>query len=460
MSCSDVNRLFQQAKKFNVAGPRYTSYPTALQFEVPDNDRTLRSFLELRKTNAASLSLYVHIPFCFSLCWYCGCTKVITKDQDRGDVYIDYLEKEIRLVSDTLHPDSLVKQIHFGGGTPTFLTPVQLRRIGEILKRYFTISEDLEFSVEIDPRSVLPEHLETLADIGCNRVSLGIQDINEKVQKAIRRVQPIEESAYVTNLARDAGMKSVNFDLIYGLPKQTLSTFRDTLNQVASLDPDRFAIYSYAHMPSVMPSQKLLNSEELPSATEKLSMLVHAIDRLPQLRYNFIGMDHFAKESDELSIALKNGTLQRNFQGYSTRPELEMIGLGMSSISQGKRFYTQNEKDLSRYYDLLDEGILPVKKVLELSDEDLLRREIIMTIMCKGALHFATFQLEDGFSFSDRFSEELSRLIPLEEEGLIHIDNHSLQITSSGRLFLRNIAMAFDHYLQSEKHQNAYSKTI
>lgn len=455
-----MNKLLTQAKKFNVSGPRYTSYPTALQFEVAENDPALGLYLEERKKRATSLSLYIHIPFCFSLCWYCGCTKVITKNQDRGDTYIDYLEKEMKLLTGTLHPDSITEQIHFGGGTPTFLSPPQLLRLGSLLHRYFNLAGTLEFSVEIDPRRVSTEHIDAIVEIGCNRVSLGIQDTNTDVQTAIRRVQSFEESARITEMARNAGIESVNFDLIYGLPKQTLSTFKKTLDQVISLDPDRFAIYSYAHMPSIMPSQKLLNEADLPSVEEKLSMLVHAVNTLPARGYNFIGMDHFAKEADELSIALNNGTLQRNFQGYSTRPELEMIGLGMSSISQGWDFYSQNEKDLLRYYQLLDEGTLPVKKILKLSEEDLLRRQIIMQIMCKGEILFDEYPLHNGMPFSERFSEELASLAPFEKEGLIQLSEKGVKITPDGRLFLRNIAMVFDEYLQKKIHQNAYSKTI
>jgi oxygen-independent coproporphyrinogen III oxidase len=453
-------RLFELVQKYNVPGPRYTSYPTAVQFTEEFDDTVLDEALDRRAGSARAVSLYFHIPFCFSLCWYCGCTKIITRDQDRGDSYLDYLEKEAALVAKSLHPGSAAKQIHFGGGTPTFLTPVQLRRLGEIIHRYFTVDEDVEFSVEIDPRRCTEEHIIALKEIGVNRASLGVQDTNPDVQKAIHRIQPFELTREVTGYLRNHGIQKINFDLIYGLPLQTPSTFARTIEDVTALDPDRFAIYSYAHIPSIMPAQKLLNPEQFPATDEKLKMLMHAIGTLPEYGYRYIGMDHFAKEDDELSLALDNGTLQRNFQGYSTRAELEMIALGMSGISQGERLYYQNEKDLGRYYKSLDEGRLPVAKVLPLTDEDKLRRKVIMQLMCRAGIDYEQFYRETGIRFEERFSAEMERLSPLEEDGLVVQHVGGFEITDTGRLFLRNVSMLFDGYIGERQHKTAYSKTV
>ena len=453
-------RLLELVKKYNVPGPRYTSYPTALQFTEEYDRSLLTEHFNNRATSKTDLSLYIHIPFCFSLCWFCGCTKVITKDQNRGDLYLDYLDKEMKLVNETIHPESTVKQIHFGGGTPTFLTPDQLQRLGNIIKKHFYIHEDVEFSVEIDPRRVEEDHIKALKDIGCNRASLGVQDTNEAVQKAIHRNQPFEQTSKIAELLRKHGIQNINIDLIYGLPKQTLDLFRKTIDDVMRLDPDRFAIYSYAHLPSIMPAQRLLNEADFPSTEEKLGMLVYAINKLPDFGYKYIGMDHFAKEEDELSLALQNGSLQRNFQGYSTRAELDMIGLGMSGISQFDSVYTQNEKDLECYYQMIDDGKLPIKKVLQLSDEDKLRRAVIMQIMCKGELKYSQFLDENPEYFKNKFSDELHQLKLLESDGLISLHNNGFSITQTGRLFLRNIAMVFDEYLKQKTHQTAYSKTV
>lgn len=454
------SNVFGLVQKYNVPGPRYTSYPTALQLTDSFDPGLIDKDISERQSVPRSISLYFHIPFCFSLCWYCGCTKIITKDQDRGDVYLDYLEKEMELRKVTLHPETDVHQIHFGGGTPTFLTPEQLRRLGKSIHSYFNIHPDAEFSVEIDPRRVGEDHILALKEIGCNRASLGVQDTNDDVQEAISRIQPFEQTRFVADLLRKHDIKHINIDLIYGLPKQTLASFKKSIDDVLSLDPNRFAVYSYAHIPSIMPSQKLLYEADLPTSEEKLNLLVFAVDYLTRAGYNYIGMDHFAKESDELSIALKEGTLHRNFQGYSTRAELEMMGLGMSSISQNENLYAQNEKDLNIYYERLDSGKLPVKKVVELSEEDKIRKKVIMQIMCRGAIDYDRFLDETGLVFKEKFSAELERLKEPEADGLLSLMNNGFKITPAGRLFLRNIAMVFDEYLTQKRHKTAYSKTV
>lgn len=457
---SDQGNLFRLVEKYNVPGPRYTSYPTALQFQEDFDRVDIENRIAESRSTGNALSLYFHIPFCFSLCWYCGCTKIITRDQDRGDLYLDYLAKEAELVQQTLHPNSEVKQIHFGGGTPTFLTPAQLRRLGGIIQSSFSIHEDVEFSVEIDPRRCSEDHIIALKEIGVNRASLGVQDTNADVQEAIHRIQPFKQTQAVTEQLRTHGISNINFDLIYGLPRQTPDTFYQTIEDVVSLDPDRFAIYSYAHIPSIMPAQKLLNEEEFPSTEQKLQMLMMAIDKLPGHGYRYIGMDHFAKNEDELSLALESGTLHRNFQGYSTHAELEMIALGMSGISMGKDLYYQNTKKLGDYYRALDEGRLPVKKVLPLNNEDQLRRKVIMDIMCRGEIRYRDFFVETGIDFEAAFCSEIENLKPLESDGLLIIDQTGIRVTSLGRLFLRNVAMVFDGYIRKKMSRPSYSKTI
>lgn len=454
------DKLIRLVKKYNVPGPRYTSYPTAVQFSEDFDDGLIREMQKNRSENPAQYSLYIHIPFCFSLCWYCGCTKVITKNQDRGDVYLDYLDKEMELTAEYFHDKSSLKQIHFGGGTPTFLSPEQLRRLGRLIHAHFRVDTDVEFSVEIDPRRVDENHIKALSEIGCNRASLGVQDTNPDVQKAIHRIQPFKQTRQVADWLRSNGIEDINLDLIYGLPLQTRESFRKTIKDAVSLDPDRFAIYSYAHLPSIMPAQKLLNESDFPDTDEKLSMLIHAIEELPELGYRYIGMDHFARESDDLSKALDEGTLQRNFQGYSTHAELEMIALGMSGISQGDRLYTQNEKDLDAYYSLLDKKKMPIKKVLRLTDEDLVRRKMIMQIMCKGEINYTSFLDVAGVDIEKTYSKELSRLHELETDGLLLQTEKGFVITDLGRLFLRNIAMIFDEYLTRPNHRKTYSKTV
>lgn len=454
------SELFDLIEKYNVPGPRYTSYPTAIQFSESFDGSEIESRLVKSRSSGKPLSLYIHIPFCFSLCWYCGCTKIITRDSNRGDIYLDYLEKEASIVGRSGDIPPVLKQIHFGGGTPTFLTPEQLRRLGSIINGHFDIHPEVEFSVEIDPRRCTAEHIEALAEIGVNRASLGVQDTNPDVQKAIHRIQPYEQTRDVANMLREQGITDLNFDLIYGLPRQTTDTFSQTIDDVVALKPSRLAVYSYAHMPGIMPAQKLLNESEFPSPNEKLNMLMLAISRLPESGFRYIGMDHFARENDELSRALDEGTLHRNFQGYSTHAELEMVALGMSGISMGEELYVQNSKDLNSYYDSLDDGRLPIKKVLELSNEDRLRRSVIMNIMCRGEIDFRAFSEQHGIDFKGTFGPELENLAPLEADGLLISSDSGFKVTDTGRLFLRNVAMVFDGYRSQKLTRPVYSKTV
>ena len=446
--------------KYNVPGPRYTSYPTAVQFKETKNTDELISALKVRNLVQRNISLYIHIPFCFSLCWYCGCTKIITRDRDRGDVYLDYLAKEMDLIAGMLHPESEVIQLHLGGGTPTFLSPPQLKKLGDELQKRFRFHKEIEFGVEIDPRSFTEQHAQVLAQIGCNRASLGVQDTNSDVQKAIHRIQPLEKTELSVTWLRQNGIKSINLDLIYGLPRQTVTTFSRTISDILPLNPDRLAVYSYAHIPSVMPSQKLLNADEFPSPGEKLSMLAYSIEALESQGYRYIGMDHFSKANDELSKALDNGTLQRNFQGYSTHSDTDMYALGMSGISMAGNFYFQNSKDIDSYYTGLKNGVLPVVKQLQLTRDDEIRRAWISKIMCKPVIYFDDFNEKWGIDAKSYFAEEWNLLIEPEQEGLLSVSDDAIIIHPTGRLFLRNIAMIFDSYLQSSHTDRPYSKTV
>ncbi len=449
-------------KKYNVQGPRYTSYPTAVQFQeaTKGDAEELSSYLQDRNTKPRKISLYFHIPFCFSLCWYCGCTKVITKDQDRGDLYLDYLEKEMDMVSKMMHEESEVIQIHFGGGTPTFLKPVQLRRLGKAIESQFNISDKTEFGVEIDPRRCTKEHICALKEIGCNRASLGVQDTNKEVQEAIHRIQPFEQTLKVTGWLREAEIESINFDLIYGLPLQTLDTFRQTMNDVLQLQPDRLAVYSYAHIPRLMPAQKLLNLDDMPSTDEKLSMLRLSISHLTDNGYRFIGMDHFSREGEELSIAADRGTLQRNFQGYSTHSGADLYAFGMSGISNVGSYYWQNSKELGDYYSALKSDQLAISKTLQLSKDDKIRKDVIMRLMCQMGLSFAEIEEKWDIAFEKYFSDDLNRLSTLKSDNLVEVNRYEINITEQGRLFLRNIAMCFDRYLNASVQEKAFSKTV
>lgn len=454
-------------RKYNVKGPRYTSYPTAAQFsEADDGDYTmLESYLGERNRCPRPLSLYVHVPFCFSLCWYCACTKIITRDRGRGDHYLDYLEREIDLLAGRLGPGAPLQQLHFGGGTPTFLEPAQLLRLGDALRKRFRFTGQTEFSVEIDPRRCTRAHVQALAAIGCNRASLGVQDTNPDVQKAIHRVQPIEQVDRVCRWLREEGIRSLNFDLIYGLPRQSRQTFGKTLEEVTDFRPDRLAVYSFAHLPSLMPAQRLLEEDDLPSADEKIAMLRLAIDRLEGEGYRFIGMDHFAREDDELVEAMDSGDLHRNFQGYSTRAGADLYALGMSGISGAGGWYWQNAKELGDYYRELDRGMLPVAKYARLDRDDEMRRMIIGHIMCRMGVDFIEVERRWDIDMNDYFARELHRLEELERDGLLRLHNDRISINETGRLFLRNIAMCFDRYLHRDEarpnhSEPQYSKTV
>ncbi|MGM0588129.1 MAG: oxygen-independent coproporphyrinogen III oxidase [Bacteroidota bacterium] len=449
-------------ERYNVPGPRYTSYPTAVQFKEEVKEIEIDDYLKKRNAQPRDLSLYVHIPFCFSLCWYCGCTKIITRDQSQSEAYLKYVELELQRWAKYWHPESRVIQLHLGGGTPTFLQPEELKQLMAIIRKYATFADDAEISIEIDPRRLTEAHIEALAEVGFNRASLGIQDTNPEVQEAIHRIQPFEQNKQAVQWLRKHGITSVNLDLIYGLPKQTLETVHQTLDEVLKLVPNRLAVYSYAHVPWMMPAQKLLNEEDFPPTREKLMMLKYAIDELTDRGYTYIGMDHFARDDDELAIAKRNGTLQRNFQGYSTRSGADLYALGMSGISNIGSLYLQNVKSLPEYYQRLEDEDTTILKTCWLTKDDRLRREVIMQIMCEADLSFEDLNEQWDIDAARYFQSELARLEPLEKDGFLIHHPDRLQITPQGRYFLRNIAMQFDAYLQAKKQQDKqqFSKTV
>jgi oxygen-independent coproporphyrinogen-3 oxidase len=447
-------------QKYNVAGPRYTSYPPATKFtdslawsglaeRILENNRTERD-----------LSVYYHIPFCETLCWYCGCTTVITLNHKQGETYIKYLEKEMAQMSTLLNPRRKVVQLHWGGGSPTFLSPDEIRKLGDHIHKHFTFADDIEAGVEIDPRRLTRDHIVALREIGFNRASLGVQDFDPKVQEAVHRIQPRELTQQVLGWIRELGFSSVNFDLIYGLPNQTVESFNRTLDDVLALKPDRLAVFSYAHVPWVKPAQKILEQKVLPTAEVKLQLLKLVIERLTENnRYVYVGMDHFARPDDELAVAQRHKQLQRNFQGYSTRAGADIYAFGMSAISQIPDAYWQNEKDLPKYYAALDAGRAPLTRSYVLSDEDKVRRETIMRVMCDLSLDYAAMSSRLGFDFASHFEREIETLAPFEADGLVRRTQAGLQVTDAGRLFIRNIAMCFDNTLAPVS-ERKHSRTI
>ena len=456
---STLNVDLDLIEKHNVAGPRYTSYPPATQFTDQLSHAELLTKIRETNTNPRDLSLYFHLPFCRSLCWYCGCTTVITTQQSQSAKYLRYLEKELGMMALLLNPGNKVVQLHFGGGTPTFLTPDEIRELGRIIRSRFNIGPNAEAGVEIDPRQVTRDHLNAFREIGFNRASIGVQDHNLVVQKAVHRIQPFGLTKMVIDWIRQAGFVSVNIDLIYGLPHQTPDTFEKTLDQALLLRPDRFAVFNYAHVPWLKPAQKILMEATLPSARTKLELLKLTVQKLTAAGYVYIGMDHFARADDELAVAQREKKLQRNFQGYSTCGGTDIYAFGMSSISQGDGFYWQNLKDLPAYYAALDEQRLPIAKGYILTKDDQIRRETIMRLMCDLELNYQAMSESLGVDFTDYFEFELDSLDDLEADGLLLKTPAGLIVTDLGRLLIRNIAMRFDAYAPM-RNQNSFSKTI
>lgn len=446
-------------EKYNIAGPRYTSYPTALQFS---DDFGVEDFKKTLKTSNVGkpLSLYLHIPFCENICYYCACNKVITKDKSKADRYLVALIKEAEMIAPYVKGRK-VTQIHWGGGTPTFLSNEQIEGLVNKLRELFEFDDDNgEFSIEIDPRSVDNKTMGSLAQAGFNRLSMGVQDFNPEVQKAVNRIQPEEDTRHLLLQARRHGFDSINIDLIYGLPHQTVDSFNETIDKIITMAPDRLSVFNYAHLPHRFKPQRRINAYDLPSPAEKLRILESAIKKLTEAGYVYIGMDHFALPHDELTQAQEHGDLHRNFQGYTTHAECDLVGLGVSSISQVGNSYSQSMRGLDEYYERIEAGELAVWRGCYLEDDDLLRREVIMKLICHFKLDFSDIENAFNIKFKEYFADELESLVRFEEDGLLNLTDTGIQVNDAGRLLIRNICMAFDAYFKEVNIIPTYSKAI
>lgn len=450
-------------KKYDRPGPRYTSYPTAPYFHDGIGPDALIEHLKSDDNNRQNedISLYVHIPFCDTLCYFCGCNMMVTHNQARIEEYVGYLIREMKLLGREISGERKVAQLHWGGGTPTYLPPDQIRRLGQALHEAFSFRDEAEISVEMDPRDLTRDHVQALREAGFNRCSMGVQDFDPAVQKAVNRIQPESITRQTVEWARELGFISVNLDLMYGLPFQTYEKFDKTLDQVLDLDPDRFAVFNYAHLPQMIKHQRLIKDEMLPPPEEKLRILKLSIEKLTESGYIYIGMDHFAKPNDELTVAMNNGTLYRNFQGYSTHAGLDLFALGLSSISMLSRLYVQNHKKMGDYFRAIDADTLPVMRGVTLTDDDVLRRRVIMELMCNFRLEKKTIESSYGIDFDDYFADALTNLKAFEADDLVELSDKDIRITTPGRLLIRNIAMNFDAYLQSKsKDKPQFSRTV
>ena len=451
-------------RRFDVPGPRYTSFPTADRFveafTAGDYSQALTQRRSGLATRSLPLSIYVHIPFCESLCYYCACNKIITRHHDRGAPYLRYLAREVDLHTQQMGAGQAISQLHLGGGSPTFLSDDELAELMAMLRRNFQFSASGEYSIEIDPRTVDAARLDTLARLGFNRLSFGVQDFDTAVQKAVHRVQPAEQVFTLVEAAKVRGFESINVDLIYGLPRQSPESFDRTLSQITVLRPDRIALYAYAHLPERFKPQRRIDAAELPSAAAKVAMLSRSLAALREAGYVYVGMDHFALPDDALAVAKRQGRLHRNFQGYSTQPDCDLIGLGVSSIGRVGATYSQNAKTMEEYCDLLDQGQLPVVRGLALSRDDLVRRAVIMALMCQGQVQFESINLAYLVDCSTYFAKELQDMQSLVDQGLVLLDETGIQVTARGWFFVRAVAMVFDRYLQTDRTRARFSKII
>lgn len=444
-------------EKYNYSGPRYTSYPTALEFHEAftsaEFDMACAQYPE------RNLSLYVHIPFCHKLCYYCGCNKIITRHQHKADQYLDALEQEIRQRASLLG-DRKVSQLHWGGGTPTFLTKAQISRLVGLLRDQFDFADDAEISIEIDPREIELDMLDHLRAEGFNRVSIGVQDFNKEVQQLVNREQDEEFIFALVERAKQLGFRSTNLDLIYGLPKQNQERFAETLKQVLTMKPGRLSVFNYAHMPKLFAAQRKIHDADLPGANEKLAILQDTIATLTGAGYQFIGMDHFALPDDELAVAQRNGVLHRNFQGYTTQGDCDLLGLGVSAISMIGDCYAQNQKELKKYYASVDEQREALWKGVSLDADDLLRREVIKSLICNFQLDMQDIEQRFGVEFKTYFAEDIELLQTFINDELVTVDERYIQVTLKGRLLIRNICMCFDKYLRDRARQQQFSRVI
>ena len=451
-------------RRFDVSGPRYTSYPTADRFVESFPVEDYLSALTARACGAAGaampLSLYVHIPFCEQLCYYCACNKIITKHHDRAAPYLNYLSREVDLHTAKLGLGQSVSQLHLGGGSPTFLNDDELRELMAMLRRNFDLVPGGEYSIEVDPRTIDASRLDTLAELGFNRLSFGVQDFDPAVQKSVNRVQPAEQVFALVAAARQRNFDSINVDLIYGLPLQSPESFDRTLAQVVELRPERIALYAYAHLPERFKPQRRIETTEIPTASAKVAMLARSMAAFMGAGYVYVGMDHFALPTDPLAVAKQQGRLHRNFQGYSTQPDCDLIALGVSSIGRVGSTYSQNAKTMEEYCDLLDQGRFPVVRGLSLSADDLLRRAVIMAVMCQGLLVFKAIEAAYAIEFRSYFASEMATLEKLAEQGLVKLNENNIEVTATGWFFVRAVAMVFDRYLQTDRTTARFSKIL
>ncbi len=449
--------------RYDKSGPRYTSYPTAVQFHAGFGEVQYR--VQTARTNAETpprpLSLYFHIPFCDTVCYYCACNKIITRNRKRAAPYLARLHKEIALQGALFDKSRRVDQLHWGGGTPTFLSHDEMRELMRVTRAHFRLRDDDrgEYGIEVDPREVEPGALALLRDLGFNRLSLGVQDFDPRVQKAVNRIQGEGETFAVLAEARSLGFRSINMDLIYGLPHQTVESFARTLDKVIAVVPDRLSVFNYAHLPELFKTQRQIDAAALPSPQAKLAILQHTIERLTAAGYVYIGMDHFARPDDELAVAQRNGTLYRNFQGYSTHADCDLVGLGITAIGMVGTSYSQNLKTLDAYQAALDAERLPILRGIELSADDLLRRDVITRLICHFRLDLAAIEARHGIRFRDYFATEIAELGTLQQDGLLVVGENLIEVLPAGKLLIRNICMVFDRYLR-EKQGQRFSKVI
>lgn len=452
---------FEKFSKYSKPGPRYTSYPTAVEFNEKFDFNSYVKELEKQDKNRA-LSLYFHLPFCRSACYFCGCNVVYTSKEEKKERYIDYLEKEIEILSKFLDTKREVIQLHFGGGTPTFFNEKQLERVLDIIYSHFSnFSKEAEISCEIDPRFLTKEQMALLAKRGFNRISFGVQDFDFKVQEAVHRIQSFETTKNAVDLAREYGMESVNIDLIYGLPYQSLESFKKTLDDVLKLNPDRLAVFNYAHVPWMKKTMRKIDETTLPKPSVKLEILKYTIDFFTSNGYKMIGMDHFAKPDDELFKAIEKGELHRNFQGYTTKGGADLIGIGLTSIGEGEDYYVQNHKEMREYEAALDRGELPVYRGIKLNRDDLIRKAVIMELMANFKLNISKIEKDFSINFKDYFKDALKELEEFEKEDLVSINDKEIRVSETGTMLIRNIVMPFDAYLKKiPEKKRVFSKTV
>ncbi len=452
---------FEKFSKYSKPGPRYTSYPTAVEFNEKFDFNSYVKELERQDKNRA-LSLYFHLPFCRSACYFCGCNVVYTSKEEKKERYIDYLEKEIEILSKFLDTKREVIQLHFGGGTPTFFNEKQLERVLDIIYSYFSnFSKEAEISCEIDPRFLTKEQMALLAKRGFNRISFGVQDFDFKVQEAVHRIQSFEVTKNAVDLAREYGMESVNIDLIYGLPYQSLESFKKTLDDVLKLNPDRLAVFNYAHVPWMKKTMRKIDETTLPKPSVKLEILKYTIDFFTSNGYKMIGMDHFAKPDDELFKAIEKGELHRNFQGYTTKGGADLLGIGLTSIGEGEDYYVQNHKEMREYEAALDRGELPVYRGIKLNRDDLIRKAVIMELMANFKLNISKIEKDFSINFKDYFKDALKELEEFEKEDLVSINDKEIRVSETGTMLIRNIVMPFDAYLKKiPEKKRVFSKTV